>query len=139
MRALSVRQPWAWAIFHAGKDIENRSWRTSHTVGTIAVHASTGVDPLERLPKGVRCPDRHELVRSAIIGVVDVVAVVAKSRSRWFYRGQQGWVLRNPRLLRKPIACSGKLGLWHLPPVVERRIQRQPQRSRPKAHPRGKA
>ena len=27
MRALTVRQPAAWAIFHAGKDIENRSWQ----------------------------------------------------------------------------------------------------------------
>lgn len=25
--ALSVRQPWAWAIIHAGKDIENRTWQ----------------------------------------------------------------------------------------------------------------
>lgn len=25
--ALSVRQPWPWAILHAGKDIENRSWQ----------------------------------------------------------------------------------------------------------------
>ena len=24
--ALSIRAPWAWAIFHAGKDIENRTW-----------------------------------------------------------------------------------------------------------------
>ena len=24
-RAISVRQPWAWAIVHAGKDVENRS------------------------------------------------------------------------------------------------------------------
>ncbi|WP_374374415.1 ASCH domain-containing protein [Dongia sp.] len=26
MKALSVRQPWAWAIMHAGKTIENRDW-----------------------------------------------------------------------------------------------------------------
>lgn len=25
-RALTVRQPWTWAICHAGKDIENRTW-----------------------------------------------------------------------------------------------------------------
>lgn len=25
MKALSIRQPWVWAIFHAGKRIENRS------------------------------------------------------------------------------------------------------------------
>jgi hypothetical protein len=38
MRALTVRQPWAWAIFCAGKDIENRSWKNRHTMGTIAIH-----------------------------------------------------------------------------------------------------
>jgi hypothetical protein len=26
--ALSIRQPWAWLICHAGKNIENRPWRT---------------------------------------------------------------------------------------------------------------
>ena len=26
MKALSIRQPWAWCILHAGKDIENRDW-----------------------------------------------------------------------------------------------------------------
>lgn len=27
--ALSIRQPWAWAIVYAGKDIENRTWPTN--------------------------------------------------------------------------------------------------------------
>jgi len=26
MKALSIRQPWAWCILYAGKDIENRDW-----------------------------------------------------------------------------------------------------------------
>ena len=26
MRAISVRQPWAWLLLHKGKDVENRSW-----------------------------------------------------------------------------------------------------------------
>lgn len=30
--ALSIRQPWAWAILHAGKDIENRDWHTASTL-----------------------------------------------------------------------------------------------------------
>ena len=25
LRAISIRQPWAWAVVHAGKDVENRS------------------------------------------------------------------------------------------------------------------
>ena len=27
--ALTIRQPWAWAILHASKDIENRGWSTN--------------------------------------------------------------------------------------------------------------
>ena len=40
--ALSVRQPWAWAIIHAGKDIENRSWATKFR-GRVLIHASKGM------------------------------------------------------------------------------------------------
>jgi hypothetical protein len=43
MKALSVRQPWAWAIIHAGKDIENWTWRT-HYRGEVAIHASSKMD-----------------------------------------------------------------------------------------------
>lgn len=27
--AISIRQPWAWLILNAGKDIENRDWPTN--------------------------------------------------------------------------------------------------------------
>jgi hypothetical protein len=72
--ALSVRQPWAWAIIHAGKDIENRSWQAvNHGLrrrGRIAVHASKGLGKEEyesardfidailaaRPGNGLRCP-----------------------------------------------------------------------------------
>lgn len=44
IKALSVRQPWAWAIIHGGKDIENRSWQAvNHGLnvrGRVAIHAS---------------------------------------------------------------------------------------------------
>ncbi len=38
MKALSVRQPFAWAIVHGGKDVENRSWATSYR-GPVLIHA----------------------------------------------------------------------------------------------------
>jgi len=38
-RALSIRQPWAYAILHLGKDIENRPWRTNFR-GPLLIHAS---------------------------------------------------------------------------------------------------
>lgn len=39
LRALSVRQPWAWAIANGNKDVENRSRLTKYR-GPIAIHAS---------------------------------------------------------------------------------------------------
>jgi hypothetical protein len=124
MRALTVRQPWAWAIIRAGKDIENRSWTNRHATGTIAIHAGMGLDPLNELPRGVKKPGREDLIHGAIIGVVDIAGVVRKGRSKWF-SGPFGWVLRNPRPLRKPIRCTGRLGLWRLPPRVRHAIDQQ--------------
>jgi hypothetical protein len=38
MRALTVQQPWAWAIVHGGKDVENRTQAWSYR-GPLAIHA----------------------------------------------------------------------------------------------------
>lgn len=60
MKALSIRQPWAWAILNADKDIENRDWRTNFR-GRIAVHAAktmTRDDYDATEPEGwIRCVD----------------------------------------------------------------------------------
>ena len=39
MKCLSILQPWAWAIIHGGKDVENRTWRTAYR-GPLLIHAS---------------------------------------------------------------------------------------------------
>jgi hypothetical protein len=43
MKALSIRQPWAWLILHAGKDIENRDRKPRnpalHFRGSFLIHA----------------------------------------------------------------------------------------------------
>ncbi len=43
MRALTVRQPWAHAIIHQGKTVENRSWLTKYR-GLLAIHTSKTLD-----------------------------------------------------------------------------------------------
>jgi hypothetical protein len=30
MKALSIKQPWAWLIVNGHKDIENRDWRSDN-------------------------------------------------------------------------------------------------------------
>lgn len=105
--ALSVRQPWAWAIIHAGKDIENRSWQSvNHGLrmrGRIAIHAAKGMTKAEYEEgcefidsMGWTCPGPTALFRGGVIGSVEVVDVVAKHDSRWFF-GPRGLVLRYPR------------------------------------------
>ena len=39
IRGLTIRQPWAWAIVHGGKDVENRSRSLGPYRGLVAIHA----------------------------------------------------------------------------------------------------
>jgi hypothetical protein len=122
VKALSVRQPWAWAIIFAGKDIENRSWQAvNHGLavrGRIAVHAAKGMTRHEyesassfMAEIGVECPSPRNLWRGAIIGFVDVVDVVSESQSPWFF-GPRGLVLENPESCL-PTGVSGALGYFN--------------------------
>lgn len=119
--ALSVRQPWAWAIIFAGKDIENRSWQAVNyglqRRGRIAIHAAKGMtqDEYEKAREfivklGHYCPDPHELHRGGIIGSVEVIDVVKQHNSPWFF-GPRGLVLRDPRPCRF-IPAKGALGYF---------------------------
>lgn len=122
MKALSVRQPWAWLILHAGKDIENRSWHTNFR-GRVLVHASKGMtrdeyedasDPLWA-SKGpvIELPSFEALERGGIVGMVDIVDCVRQSDSPW-YQGEWGFVLRNPAPIPfRPL--KGALGFFDVP------------------------
>lgn len=119
IKALSIRQPFADKIIFRGKNIENRTWRTKFR-GTVAIHAGM------KLAEYVELSDKEKktLIRGAIIGVVDIVDCVGTHRSKWF-NGPVGFVLKNPRPLKKPIPCKGKLGFWKVTPTVEKEIRRQ--------------
>lgn len=96
MRVLTVQQPWAWAIVHGGKDIENRTQLWKYR-GPLAIHAGArlsdrGVND-DRIGKALRdtghiLPDTirysvlqrraasffgAQLYTRAILGVVDLV------------------------------------------------------------------
>lgn len=124
MRALTVRQPWAWAIVHGGKDIENRVQALGPYRGPVAIHAGAGFSD-----EGGQSPLvlGHEgyadaaLPKSAVIGVVDlvdvhhaddVVGILTCRCSPWAMAGHHHMVLANPRPLSTPIPAKGRLGLW---------------------------
>ena len=121
VKAISIRQPWAWLILHAGKDIENRTWRT-HFRGRVLIHASQGMTRNEfdeamdwiavgsEIPLDFHEPDFAELQRGGIVGEVEIVDCVNHSDSPWF-QGPYGFALRNPKPLPF-VPCKGALGFF---------------------------
>lgn len=117
MKALSIRQPWAWAIIHAGKDIENRRWPTNYR-GRFLVHAAKGMtygeyeDAAEDILQiaNVRPPGFDQLERGGIIGSVELIDCVTDASSLWF-GGRYGFILARPLPLPfRPL--KGMLGFF---------------------------
>ena len=121
MKTLTIQQPWAAAIIHGAKDIENRTWLTRYR-GTLAIHAGAGsfriYDPdvwmIQYAPGAVGLIAPHRCTKGAIIGVVDLVDCVRDSSSPWASPDCYHWVLSNPRAIQ-PIPAMGRLGLWDVP------------------------
>lgn len=119
MRALSIRQPWAWAILHADRDIENRTWRTSRR-GEFFLHAATTYDTdghwfLER-EFGLKVPSIGDLPRGGIVGIARLIDCVDRHESRWF-SGPYGFVLADVAPTRFFPYC-GALGFFDIADAV---------------------
>lgn len=118
MKALSIRQPYAWLIVSGLKDIENRSWRTLHR-GPLLIHAAARYsrsdhayfDNVISRDFGIRLPDFGEMQLGGIVGQVDVTDCVAEHMSRWKNPESFGFVLANARPLPF-LQIRGRLGLF---------------------------
>jgi hypothetical protein len=112
-KALSVRQPWAWAIIEGGKDVENRAWLTNYT-GPLLIHAGLqdDLDGWHFLDEmGIRLP--VDPPTGGLIGIVDLVNCVLGYESVWAQDRRWHWVLKNPRPLPF-VAYKGRLGLFNV-------------------------
>jgi len=120
MKALSIRQPWAWLIVNGIKNIENREWPTNYR-GPLLIHASKKWDQqgYEFILKvmDVWVPSKPHHVYGAIIGVVDLIDCVREHGSPWFF-GPHGFVLENARKFKSPIQWRGQLGIFEVPNYV---------------------
>lgn len=150
MRAITVRQPFAWAIAHLGKGVENRGrkhpWQSA--VGEdVAIHAAAAhygrnYDESEEVDLDVITTAmsngidfdweiRDELdVRSAIVAVARLEEVhhadtCRNACSDWAVA--DGWHLVLSRIvpLSRPVPAKGMLGLWTLTPEQEARVLEQ--------------
>lgn len=119
MRALSLKQPWPWAIINLGKDIENRKWATSYR-GRFLIHASKtfdldGYEFVLRMAaaRNVVVPRAADFERGGIVGSAVVRDVVQASASPWFF-GPHGFVLQGIQSLPF-IPCRGQVGFFDVP------------------------
>jgi hypothetical protein len=116
MKALSIRQPWAWLIANGHKDIENRCWKT-YLRGRFLIHASKGMTrddyataSVMAEEQGIELPSFGDLERGGIIGEATITDCVTQDASPWFF-GEYGFVIKDARPL--PFApCKGALGFF---------------------------
>jgi hypothetical protein len=132
MKALTLHACWAWAIAHAGKDIENRVWSPPKAMigQRIAIHA--GAKPGDHEGQA-DCAEMCQLAgaeppptwpRSAILCTAILADVVTVHSSDWF-GGPYGWVLTDVLTLPQPLPCKGMLGLWEVKSPLILRVLNQ--------------
>jgi hypothetical protein len=112
---LTVKQPWAWAIIHAGKDVENRS-RTTHYRGRLLILAGKGYSTEGEQwlrERGIEAP--ADLPAGCIIGSVQVTGSTQTSTSQWAMDGYHHWQLADPTPATRPIPCRGALSMFSAP------------------------
>lgn len=131
MKALSIKQPWAYLICSGIKDVENRSWRTNYR-GKVLIHACAKWDnrskslnqlfTLDQWKIGIKDYfTKNALVLqsskyfpiSAIIGSVEIFNCTKNNYSVWADPKCWNWWLKNPVLFDQPIFnVNGALSFW---------------------------
>lgn len=127
MKALSIQQPWAWAICAGYKPIENRDWNTNFR-GQFLIHAGKKVDrdsieivvrmvayQTGRTDAAVLAEYERAVQTGGIVGEARMVDVITSSDSQWF-QGRFGFVLHDALPLPF-VPTRGMLGFFDVPEV----------------------
>lgn len=121
MKALSLKQPWAWLTIQGIKDVENRNWSTDYR-GPLVIHASKNwsQDGFDFIcgHKGLWVPWREDHVFGALIGYVDMIDCVDTYHDPEWFWGDWGFVFKRPREFKTPIPWKGRLGLFDVPDKI---------------------
>ena len=134
LRALTVRQPWAWALIYGGKTTENRSSLWRHR-GPLLVHAGMALSHAGMADPAVRAAfadwraahggAEPVLDRGVFLGLVTLTDAHWETGgccAPWGMRGQVHLSVADPVALPEPIPATGRLGLWDPPSAVVDRV-----------------
>jgi hypothetical protein len=113
MKALTVRQPWAGAIAHQTKRVENRSWRlpAKYEGARILIHAGAQPD------RDAQVYGEHLDVYRAVVAVVTITgchfSVAGTCCGPWGFERTYHWILADVIALPEPVPVpKGALGFW---------------------------
>ena len=145
MKAISIKQPWAYLICSGIKDVENRNWKCPQKyIGQrILIHASAKPTVKGNCISCWMTEDQYKFITlnissgkrlndicflehysSAIIGSVKIVDCVVNHPSVWAEKGVFNWVLSEPILYENPIEnVKGKLSFWDYDGIEEVTIE----------------
>ncbi|MFE3381361.1 ASCH domain-containing protein [Streptomyces anulatus] len=118
MKALTIRQPWAGAIVHQTKRVENRSWKLSaaHHGARILIHAGAQLDKNAQ----VYGPNLGDY--GAIIGIATITGYHWSDDGTccgpWGFENTYHWTLADVTALPEPVPAKGALGFWTPPADV---------------------
>ncbi|MFC4066756.1 hypothetical protein [Actinoplanes subglobosus] len=148
LRALTIRQPWAWATAHGGKTVENRTRPLAYR-GRLAIHAGAawsvqgGADravqqafapyrPAAAAGRDVeRAHDPARFVAGAIVAVAELVDVHLGAGCCRPWGHVRDLVTAAPvhhllldriRPLAVPVTSPGRQGLWRPVPAVTAQV-----------------
>ena len=115
LKALSVKQPWAWLISAGVKTIETRTWATEYR-GDLLIVSSKGID---RHAAKRFDTDPDSLLYGHALAVADLFdcQLMQPDDERFalcdVYEGAYSWKMRNIRRI-EPFPVKGQLGLYNV-------------------------
>lgn len=122
MKAISIKQPWAWAIANGHKTIETRTWPTKYR-GEILIVASKTPDRkmLDWFEKEVGSEKAKELLEYGkalcVANLTDCRLMTKADEDAAMcdvYDRAHAWLLEDIRKLEKTFPVKGQLGIYEV-------------------------
>lgn len=124
-RAVTIHGPWAWAVAHGYKRVENRVWETPFR-GELVIHAGKSRDSDTAALaafKRLKIEPPESFPRSCLVATVELTQVLTLEEyleqygddpmNREFACGPFCWVLTNP-CPRIHVPCPGNFQIWNV-------------------------
>ncbi|MCT7962339.1 ASCH domain-containing protein [Laspinema sp. D1] len=119
-KALTLKQPWAWAVAHLGKNIENRSWPTKYR-GELYIHAGVGWDSegakwiAQKF--GIEVPSHSELPSGVLVAKCNLSdcrhwTETTGEELPWSNESGFQWFLEAIEAIKPHLPLQGKLGIF---------------------------